>query len=938
VSQRRSGGLPVSVLILSAFVLGLVTVAPAAGATADQAGAMLTTASAPKPVTDPSGLVRPLDGTGAGPVSPGAVGEFPGADVPFGMIQWSPDTTPDSSGSGGGYSYADDHINGFSLTHLSGTGCASYGDVPILPTVGPIGSAPVTTVDSFSHSTEQASPGRYRVVVDSGPAHTQPPGQGQPNHPITTTGADAEPSGAISTDLAVTTRTGLSRLTFPSTDRANILFKVADSANPVIASSVAVSDHDEITGKVTSGQFCGTGTNYTLYFAARFNRPFTASGSWSGAVVSPGRSTCSGTACGAYATFDTTSDPVVLMKVGISFVSVRNAVDNLTTEDPGWAIGHVEALATSRWNALLDGVRIGGGTPGRQRTFYTALYHSLLFPNVVSDVNGEYDNPDGRLHRVASEPHYANFSEWDIYRSEIELVSLLAPHQAGAMIESLVDDGRQGGWLPKWAIVDGDASQMNGDSADPIIAAAYAFGVRGFNVPLALQEMVRGANRNESGHGFEIERQYLDQYLSQHYVDAGSLDLTSIDYSMGGSVTLEYALDDFSIAQLAEARDNGSLYRSMMARAHNWEYLFDPGTGSIQGRGEDGSFPAGPAFQTSLLEPGGELGFEEGNAVQYTWSVPQDLSALASLMGGDADAVKALDQFFAQLNAGRDAPFDWSGNEPNLWTPWEYDSFGAPWRTQAVVRSIADSQYADAPTDEPGNDDLGALSSWYVWAAMGLYPVTPGSGDLSLASPLFPLVTIRLGDGHRIVMRAASASASVPYVHGLEVTGVSRPRTAACATTKSVRPASSAWCQPWLPASVLTTGGTLTYELSAHPDPAWGSSSSAAPPSYGAGRLPAVGFSDPGGRITLEAGRPATVELGVRSAQPGGSTVVWRAGGAGLTVTPDSGRFTLRPAPPLTQALVLTSSAPGAHLLEVNLSTTTGTPLPPVVLEVSVEG
>lgn len=920
----------VSVLLCLSLLVGGVTPAPAGASSPSGAAG----AAAGSPVGGPSGLVDPMDGTGTGPVTPGTVGEFPGADVPFGMIQWSPDTTPNLAGSGAGYSYADSHVNGFSLSHLSGSGCASYGDVPILPTVGPIGANPVGIEDSFTHSSEHASPGRYGVTLSS---------------------------PAVTTQLAVTTRTGLSRFTFPSSDRANVLFKVADSANPVTASTLRLTGHDEVTGSVTSGQFCGTGTNYTLFFAARFDRPFSSAGTWNGSVVDPGRSTCSGTACGAYVRFDTTSDPIVLMKVGISFVSVHNALGNLRVEDPGWSIGHVEALATDRWNALLDRIRIGGGTPAQQRTFSTALYHSLLFPNVVSDDNGEYDGPDGRLHRVAAGAHYANFSEWDIYRSEIELVSLLAPGEAGDMVESLVNDAQHGGWLPKWAIVDGDASQMNGDSADPIIAAAYAFGVRGFDVHAALDAMVKGATQNETGHGIEIERQYLSQYLAQHYVNADSLDLTSIDYSIGGSVTLEYALDDFSIAQLALATGDHSLYLTMMERAHNWQYLFDGATGTIQGRSDDGSFPAGPAFQISLLEPGGELGFEEGNAVQYTWSVPQDLSALSSLMGGNAEMVAALNTFFTNLNAGRYEPFDWAGNEPSLWTPWEYDYFGAPSRSQAVVRSIVNTLYADAPVDEPGNDDLGAISSWYVWAAIGLYPVTPGSADLALASPLFPRVTLTLPDNRRIVMRATAASANTPYIHTLEVSGVTpsasesqcgpptspRPARSESASTRSVR---LKWCQPWLPASILTTGGTLDYGLSSVPDPSWASAPAASPPSYGSGRLPAVGFSSPGGGTSLAAGHRATVRLGVQPAEPTSSTVVWEAGGAGLTVTPSTGRFVVGSpnasgtgtgssvATPPMQTLSLGSATPGIHVLDIHLETTGGTELPSVVLDVHVTG
>jgi predicted alpha-1,2-mannosidase len=737
---------------------------------------------------------------------------------------------------------------------------------------------------------------------------------------------------AVDSELAVTTRTGLARFTFPRSDAANLLFKVADNPNPVTGTDVRLVGRDEVAGQVTSGQFCGTGSDYTLYFVARFDRPVSASGTWSGSGVSPGSTACSGTRCGAFVSFDTESRPTVFMKIGISFVSEANAADNLRVEDPGWSLGRVEASATARWNALLGRIRVGGGTPAQQHTFYTALYHSLLGPNVVSDDNGQYDGPDGRRHRVRSGAHYSNFSEWDIYRSQMELVSLLAPGPAGDMIQSLVDDAHEGGWLPKWAIVDGDASQMNGDSADPIIAAAYAFGVRGFDVRAALTAMVKGATQNETGHGLEIERQYLSQYLSQHYIDAGSLDLTSIDYSLGASATLEYAIDDFTIARMAAAQGDHALEQSMMERAHNWEYLFNPSTESIQGRNTDGSFPAGAAFQTSLLEPGGEEGFEEGNAAQYTWSVPQDLSALAELMGGDTATVDALNGFFTDLNASRDAPHDWAGNEPSLWTPWEYDYFGAPSRTQAVVRSIVNTLYGDAPVDEPGNDDLGALSSWYVWAAIGLYPVTPGSADLALASPLFPDVAVTLPDGRRLTVHAPGASASAPYVHSLRLSGVTLPEAGdQCGTA---RPAGTGepWCEPWLPASVITTGGTLSYGLSAVPDTAWGSAPAARPPSYGAGRIPAVGYSVPSGAVTVGVGRTATVHLGVQPAEAGRSTVAWVAGGSGLTVSPDSGHLVVGAGSTVPVSVV--ASGPGTHVLEVHMATAAGKALPPVVIDV----
>jgi predicted alpha-1,2-mannosidase len=852
-------------------------------------------------------------------VNPGTVGEFPGADTPFGMIQWSPDTSPNAVQSGGGYAYDDTDINGFSLTHLSGTGCRSYQDVPILPTVGAITSgaaaSPESTTATFSHAQESATPGRYHVEL--GPA-------------------------LIGVTLAVTTRTGISSFDFPASRQANVLFKVADSANPATSNTdVHVVGHDEVVGQVTSGQFCGTGTNYTLHFVAEFDRPFSGEGTWSD-TESPGQSWCSGKTCGAYVTFDTTTQRQVLMKVGISFVSTADAAQNLKAEDTGWSVAKVATAAHQEWNDVLSRIAVGGGTTAEQHTFYTALYHSLLFPNVVSDVNGDYAGSDGKTHTDHGRQEYANFSEWDIYRSEIQLESLLDPHAVGDMVQSLVDDAEQGGWLPKWAIVGGDEAQMNGDSADPIIADAYAMGARNFDVATALKYMVKGATQSESNHGLEIERQYLSQYLTQHYVNAGSLDLTSIDYSIGGSATLEYAIDDFSVAQIAAAQHDSSEAITMMQRASNWEYLFNPATGYVQARGNDGSFPPGFAFEASQLEPGGQTGFEEGNAVQYTWSVPQNLAALATLMGGGIAATATLERYFIHLNATRDAPYDWSGNEPSEWAPWEFDYFGAPDQTQADVRAIADDEYADAPVDEPGNDDLGAISSWYVWAAIGMFPVTPGVADLELASPLFPSVAITLPDGHRLVERAPGAAASRPYIRALQVSGITRPKTSAAAATPTTSATGDAWDMPWLPASAIHTGGTLTFTLSATPDTSWGSAPSESPPSFGAHQLAAVGFSEPSGTLQLTAGTPGTLQLGAGTAGTEATNVLWRVASppAGLSVTPSTGTFfadlPTGVLPVASEPLTVTASTPGSYVLRVELQTTTGQSLPPVVVDVDV--
>jgi predicted alpha-1,2-mannosidase len=687
---------------------------------------------------------------------------------------------------------------------------------------------------------------------------------------------------------------------------------------------------------------------------AQFEHPFTAHGTWTAAGVDAGGGDCAGTSCGAYVSFDTDSphaaSRTITMKVALSFVSTSDAAANLEAEDPGWSLSHVAHQATARWNQVLGRVEAAGGTASEEHTFYTALYHSLLFPNVVSDDNGDYDGDGGHTQEVdpGHGAEYADFSEWDIYRSEMQLISLVSPSAASDMMQSLVDDADQNGWLPKWAIVGGDESQMNGDSADPIIADAYAMGATHFDTTAALRAMVKGATQNETGHGLEIERQYLSQYLSQHYVNANSLDLTSIDYSIGGSVTLEYAIDDFAIAQLAESLHKSSTAGAMASRASDWEYEFDPATGSVEARSTDGSFPPGAAFETSQFEPGGQTGFEEGNAIQYTWSVPQDLSALASLMGGDAAATKALTTYFSSLNATRYQPYDWSGNEPSEWAPWEFDAFGAPEDTQSTVRNIVDDEYADAPVDEPGNDDLGALSSWYVWGALGLFPITPGTATLALASPLFPSVRILLPDGHRLVENAPGAAASRPYIRALSVHGVTQPARAtdACASTSSASTGATTagqWDQPWLPASVIKTGGTLDFTLSATRDASWGADPADAVPSYTTDQLPAVGYSVPSGGLAVTAGNAATLQLGAASAGGKAETVQWHAAAlpAGVTVTPSSGTLTSsscgQPSPDLT-SLHVTAATPGTYPVDITLHAASGATLPPVVVDVTAAG
>ncbi len=894
-------------------------VGPAAATTASgqPPGSPLTIPVGPT-TGGPAALVDPVDGTGVGTADPGNVSEFPGAAVPLGMVQFSPDTSPDRQvTTGSGYDYADSDISGFSLTHLSGSGCAIYGDIPILPVTGAVPADPGNAVQPFSHRDEHASAGNYAVHLGTGP-------------------------GAIGVRLTATTRTALGAFTFPGAPSTgagpagdDLLFKVSDSANGSSASQVTVVGTDELTGSVTSGDFCGIPGDYTLYFDARFSTPFASAGTWTDGNVTSTRS-CTGTAavsCGAWVDFDgstPSANRTILAKVGISFVSPNGAAANLAHEDPGWNDRRISGAATAEWNGLLDRMAVSGGTGTARRTFYTALYHSLLFPSVFSDDDGRYRGFDHRVHALpVGQVQYSNISEDDIYRSEVPLLATLLPGPTSQMVRSLLADAAQtpGGFLPKWVIADNDAGQWDGDSADPVIADAYAFGARRFDLDAALRAMVHGATVPEPG--IVSERQNLADYEARGWVPQLTYDLTSYPYTDGGSETLEYSIDDFAIARLASAAGRTSVATEFARRSQNWQHLFDPSTGYLSARQDDGSFPSGPAFQPAgpALQAQGvaQQGFEEGNAVQYTWDVPQDLAGLVGLMGGDRSAVSELDAFFTRLDATRFAPYDWAGNEPDEWAPFVYDYAGAPWRTQTVVRAVMTRLYGAAPVDEPGEDDLGALSSWYVWSALGLYPETSGVADLAMTAPLFPRVTVEEGSGRTLTV--VGTHAPDRYVQGARFTlGTG---------------AASNWGRPWIPASALSEGATLSVDLGRVPDRTWGASPGVAPPSFSEGAAPAVPFTSPGGAVTVAAGDAATVRLGVQEeGSPAGAdpapTVSWRIesapGAGGVTVSPDSGTLTVA-GDRLSTPLRIESAAPGDTAVTVDLEQD-GVPLPDLTLDV----
>jgi predicted alpha-1,2-mannosidase len=728
------------------------------------------------------------------------------------MVQWSPDTTPADRHSGG-YDHRDKHIDGFSLTHLSGAGCALYGDFPFLPTTEPLEGSPAGPgpgldglfQPGFSHRHEAARPGYYSVRLN--PVH----------------------GGAIDVELTATTRTGLGRFTFPRGPEASLLIDAGGSAQPDDLAEVNLDPGArEISGTASSGHFCGQRPRYRIYFAAVFNRPFRAYGTWEGTRLLPGSTSAHATQApasdpttsaeaGAYASFDTRRNGVVLARVGISFVSVEGARANLAAEDPGLAFGTVATRARRAWDSSLGRIRVVGGGPRRQRTFYTALYHAFLAPRTFSDVNGLYPGMDGVAHDAGGRIQYADLSGWDVYRTQIQLLSILAPRRASAIVRSLLADYVQSGCLPRWPYANGQSMTMVGDSADAIIASAAAFGADGFDRGLALEAMVKGASETcRSANGEYVERQGLSAYLELGYVpfdlDTDTRNANSLygdpEAVWGSAATsLEYHADDFAIAQFA-ARSLGdrSAYRTFLRRSGDWRRLYAPASGMIEPRYASGAFPQ----PYDNLHGGG---FVEGDSAQYTWMVPHDPAGLIARMGGPARAAARLDHFLRDLNGGPGGTHTdhaLLGNEPTLQTPWLYDWMRRPYSTQLAVRRGL-SLYRPAPDGYPGNDDLGTLSAWYVFGALGLYPEVPGVGLLAIASPLFPRAEIRLPHRRQLLIEGSGHG---PYVRSLRLDG--RP-----------------YARPWTTYCALARGASLSFRLGRRPDRGWGTGAAAVPPSFG---------------------------------------------------------------------------------------------------------
>jgi predicted alpha-1,2-mannosidase len=705
----------------------------------------------------PADYVNPLVGTAKGGYT------FPGAVVPWGMVSVSPHNNRRSFS---GYNFAEPYLYGFGHVHLSGVGCQDLGNIVLMPTRGAIEMDPEKYRSPYGG--ESAKPGYY--------------------------GVDIRRYG-IMAEMSATIHTGISVYTFPASNgEANILVDASSRITHLndYAGMVKVLSPTKLEGSSMSGDFCSvtpTDKRRTVYFAIEFSKPAISYGVTNEYKPVAATETSGGKA-GAYYRFDTREKESIVVKTGVSYVSTANAWLNLETEQPGWNFEAIREAAYKNWNTELSRIEVKGGTTDDRTTFYTGMYHMLLHPNVLNDVNGEYPSMGHKeIARVKDHTRYTVYSLWDTYRNEHPFLSLVYPSRQLDMVRSMIDMYKESGWFPKWELGSNETYVMVGDPSIPVIADTWLKGIRGFDMENAFEGMLRSATQVKDN----PMRPGLAPYLQYGYIpmefDKG--------FEMWGpvSTSLEYNYADWCLAQLAKSLDRPEIYTRMLQRSMNYKKLYDPGTGFLRPRNKDGAWYT--PFDPSGGDDGpGRPGYVEGDAWQYSFFVPHDIPGLMDLMGSKENFLKKLQECF-------DKDHYTLSNEPDMAYPFLFNYVpGEEWRTQQLVRTKITDHYFPRPDGVPGNDDAGVTSALYVFSAMGLYPDCPASNTYQLTSPLFDEIVIHLDSnfykGKEFVIRSHNNSRENKYIRSMRLNGKEYTRFSISHAT-------------------IVNGGELDMELSASP-------------------------------------------------------------------------------------------------------------------------
>jgi len=743
---------------------------------------------------------------------------FPGPGMPFGMVHLSPDVHTKGWTYASGYQYADNSMLGFSHTHYSGVGMVAKGDLLIMPTVGQkLQVTPGSRENPdegyrsrFDHADETAVPGYYAVRLKD-------------------YGIDAE--------LTVTKRAGMHRYTFPESENSHILIDLGHILGraPSGKSHVEFVDNNTIEGFKLSQEA-------KLYFVAEFSKPFAAYGTWdgsyatpeSGASLFPYKSAESGSNIGAFVNYQTSLDETIIVKVGLSYVSVEGARNNLKSEIPGWDFDRVRSDARNAWNRELKKIEITDGNEDQKQIFYTALYHSLLAQVISSDVDGKYYGMDGKVHVAEDYEFFPSFLCWDTYRSEHPLMTLIEPEYVNDMIKSIVSKTKNYGWLPAQHHRNVFGQGMVGDHLVPIIVDAYMKGFRDYDVDFIFEAMREKA----TGLPPLPLPESAGRSGIKYYMELGYTPVDQVTESVPN--TLELAYNDWCIAQMAKELGREADYELFMQRAHNYLNLFDPATQFMRPKNQDGSWLKSCGNRPAEIVREGEHSYyncfdpllvgrrpnryyTESNAWQYIWSVQHDINGLVDLFGTNAAFVSKLDSLFTMSPEISEPKYVGvvgtigqyvHGNQPSHHVAYLYNYVGMPWKTQERVRQVMDL-YRTGPGGICGNEDMGSLSSWYVLSAMGIYPVCPGQNQYLIGTPLFEKATIKFGSPYEtseFTIQANHVSTVNKYIQSATLNGESMNKT-------------------WLSHEEITNGGTLVFEMGAEPNKDWGSHEEDTPPS-----------------------------------------------------------------------------------------------------------
>ena len=656
---------------------------------------------------------------------------YPGATVPFGAVQLSPDTRAGNWDACAGYHYDDTTLKGFSHTHLSGTGCIDLGDILFRPTT----LKPDLTAESicrpanFSHKDERASAGDYSVILkDEG----------------------------IKAELTATTHTGMHRYTFPSGKPVTIIVDLAHLLDNeyIYEAELERTTSNEIVGMRRTR---GWTDNQYVYFAAQFSEPFQTVEFVQDKKIVSAETKQVGTDLQAILTFADKDGEPIIAKVGLSLVSVDNARKNLAEEVKDFNFDAVCAAARNDWEQALSSITVEGGGTDDLKNFYTAIYHAMVVPNVVSDVNGEYRRHNMQIGQLPKgKMQYSTFSLWDTFRAWNPLMTLIDTALVNNMVNSYLDIYDASGELPIWPLSAAETGTMIGYHSVSVIADAYLKGIRGFDAEKALDAMKVSSEKNKKGADYYIKYGFIPSNIKKESI----------------SCLLEFAYDDWCIARMAQEMGKEDVYRKYIERSQNYINVFDGSTKFFRGKRMDGN------WETSFNPFEVGRSYTEATAWQYRFSVPYDVNGMVQLFGGKEKFITALDSIFiADPNVHGDLADITGligqyahGNEPSHHIAYLYDYVGQPWKTQEMTRHLLDEMYQPTPGGISGNEDCGQMSAWYILSGLGIYSVCPGSNEFALTTPLFEKAVLKLANGKRLTLLANDPKKNI-YIHKVELNG-----------------------------------------------------------------------------------------------------------------------------------------------------------------------